>query len=37
MVITCRSSAGSNPDVGSSRISSDGPVSSSNATDARLR
>ncbi len=37
IVITCRSSAGSRPEVGSSRISSDGPVSSSIATDARLR
>lgn len=35
--MTCRSSAGSRPDVGSSRISNDGPVSSSSATDARLR
>ena len=37
IVMTCRSSAGSRPEVGSSRISSDGPVSSSSATDARLR
>ena len=37
IVITWRSSAGSRPDVGSSRISSDGPVSSSIATEARLR
>ena len=29
IVMTCRSSAGSRPEVGSSRISSDGPVSSS--------
>ena len=35
--MTCRSSAGSRPEVGSSRISSDGPVSSSSATEARLR
>ena len=37
IVMTWWSSAGSRPDVGSSRISSDGPVSSSSATEARLR
>ena len=35
--MTCRSSAGSRPDVGSSRISNDGSVSSSIATEARFR
>ena len=37
MVITVRSSAGSRPEVGSSRISSSGSVSSSIAVDTRLR